>query len=198
MEGNTHALANRPAEAEMSFRKALARSGGQPRPEVAGLLGALGETLGDQCRFDEAAKCLEGSIRLGDSVIGSARIDLAELLLKQGAEPARALQLIEEARRIAKGPVAAKVAPMRSGLCAWALALLGRSREADEAIARAMEVRREPYAAMFASTRWYAAMALVAMDRKEKAIEEFRTASAADPRGKYGALALQQLHELGA
>jgi hypothetical protein len=198
MEGTTHGLANRPADAEVSIRKALALSGGRPRRELAGLLGSLGESLGDQRRFDEAAKCLEGSIRLGDNVVGSARIDLAELLLKQGAEPSRALQLIEEALQIAKGPVAAKVAPMRAGLRAWALALLGRRHEADEAIARAMEVRREPYAAMFASTRCYAAMAFVAMDCKEKAIEQFRAARDADPRGKYGALALRQLQELAA
>jgi hypothetical protein len=67
---------------------------------------------------------------------------------------------------------------------------------ADEAIARAIVMRRGTHAPMFASTRLYSAMALLAMDRKEKVIEYLRTAREADLNGKYGALAIRQLQQL--
>jgi DnaJ-domain-containing protein 1 len=38
-------------------------------------------------------------------------------------------------------------------------------------------------------------MALLAMDQPEKAIEHFRAAYEADPKGKYGARALQQIKQ---
>jgi hypothetical protein len=48
---------------------------------------------------------------------------------------------------------------------------------------------------LFATTRLKAGMALLAMEQPEKALEHFRAAYEADPKGKYGARALQQMKE---
>jgi len=197
MEGLTHSLANRPAEAEQCFRKALATSHTSSRPVRASLLGCLAETLQDQGRLEEAGKCWQASIEMGDNILGTARLGQAELLLDQGIEPQKALELVDEAMRIAKGPVAAKVEPSRWATRAWALALLGRRQEAEQAIERALRVRRETQAASFATTRLKVGMALLAMDQPEKAIEHFRAAYEVDPKGKCGAQALQQIKQHG-
>lgn len=193
MEGLTHVMANRPEAAERCLRTALARSGGTSRATRVGILGPLGEAMKDQGRDQEARQCLQGCIDMGDNILGSCRIDLAELLLKKALEPERALELVDEAMRMAKGPVAPKVEPSRSATRAWALALLGRRQEATEAIERAMRLRRDTYAPLFADTRLKAAMAMLAMDQKENAIAQFRAAHEADPHGKYGAEALRLL-----
>jgi tetratricopeptide (TPR) repeat protein len=198
MEGLTHALANRSAEAERCYRQALVKSHTGSRAFRAELLGRLGDVLTDQGRYEEAKKCLQGCIGMGDNIVGSARVDLAELLLKQGSEPGTALELVDEAMRIAKGPIAAKVEPSRWAVRAWALALLGRRQEAEQAIERALVVRRSTLRALFASTHLKVGMALLAMDQPEKAIEHFRAAYEADPKGKYGARALQQIQRHGA
>jgi len=198
MEGFTHSIANNPTEAERCFRKALAGASDIPRSDRAGLLGSLGDALKDQGRYEEARKCLECSIEMGDNTAGSARFDLAELLLRQGTEPLRALQLVDEAIRMAKGSASGKVRPSRLARRAWALALLGRRQEAEQAIEHALLVRREAGAPLFASTRLNVGMALVAMDRPEKAIEHFRAAYEADPKGKYGTRALEQIKKRSA
>jgi hypothetical protein len=72
---------------------------------------------------------------MGDSE-GTGRVSLAELLLAQGTEPQKAFDLIDEAMR-AKGNTARRLEGGRWAHKAWALALLGRRREADEAIERA-------------------------------------------------------------
>jgi tetratricopeptide (TPR) repeat protein len=97
--------------------------------------------------------------------------------------------------RVAKGPVAAKVEPSRSATRAWALALLGRRQEAEQAIERAVRVRLETQAASFATTHLKVGMALLAMDQPEKAVGHFRAAYDADPTGKYGARALQKMKQ---
>ncbi|HEY1184303.1 MAG TPA: hypothetical protein VGE89_08960 [Bryobacteraceae bacterium] len=70
-----------------------------------------------------------------------------------------------------------------------------RRQEAEQAIERAVRVRLETQAALFATTRLKAGMALLAMEQPEKALEHFRAAYEADPKGKYGARALQQMKE---
>jgi tetratricopeptide (TPR) repeat protein len=198
MEGTTHGLANRPAEAEGCYRQALAGSRGSSGPDLAGLLGCLAESLEDQGRYEESRRCRQAAIDMGDNILGSSRHSQAELLLRQGTEPQRALELVDEAMRIAKGPVAAKVEPSRSATRAWALALLGRRQEAEQAIERALLLRGDAMAGSVASTRIKVGMALAAMDQPDKALEHFRAAYDADPKGKYGARALQQIERLGA
>ncbi|HEY1185494.1 MAG TPA: tetratricopeptide repeat protein [Bryobacteraceae bacterium] len=199
MEGLSHALANRPAEAERCYRLAFVKGYAaltslvNPRSDRAGLLDSLGESLGDQRRYEEAQKCLQASIEMGDTNSGSSRIDLAELLLEQGNEPLKALELVDEAMRIAKGSVAARAEPWHLATRAWALAVLGRRPEAEQAIERVLRLRSETYASLFANTRLNVGMALLAMGQPQQAIEQFRAAYQADPKGKYGARALQQI-----
>jgi hypothetical protein len=195
MEGLTHSLANRPAEAERCYRQGLARAHDTTRSDQSMLLGCLAESLEEQGRYEEARKCRQASIDMGDNVLGTARHGMAELLLEQGTEPLRALELTDEAMRVAKGPVAAKVEPSRSATRAWALALLGRRQEAEQAIERAVRVRLETQAASFATTHLKVGMALLAMDQPEKAVGHFRAAYDADPTGKYGARALQKMKQ---
>lgn len=135
---------------------------------------------------------------MGDNQLGSSRVDLAELLLTQGGEPAKALQLVDEARKIAKGAIARRVDPLRQATRAWALALLERNQEAGEAIGHALRPDKETHAALFAATRHNVARALLAMGEKSKAADQLRAASEADPQGKCGAGARQQLRELTA
>jgi tetratricopeptide (TPR) repeat protein len=201
MEGFIHSLANRPAEAERCYRQALVKGYASltsllnPRSHRASLLGSIGEALRDQGRYDEAKKCLQASIEMGDTNSWSSRIGLAELLLEHENEPLKALELVDEALRIAKGRIAARVEPWHLATRAWALALLGRRQEAEQAIDRVLHLRRETYAALFANTRLNVGMALLAMDQPQRAIEHFRAANQADPKGKYGARALQQIQQ---
>ena len=201
LEGDALSFAGRPAEAEPCYRQALAKSCvslASSRSVRAALLGSLGEVIADQGRYEEATKCLQASIEMRDTEEGNAWMVSAELLLNQGTEPEKALELADEAMRAAKGRVAAKVKPRHSATRAWALALLGRRQEAEQAIAQAMLLRRETHAGQFANTRLNVGMALVAMEQPEKAIEHFRAAYEADPKGKYGARALQQIRRHGA
>lgn len=158
-------------------------------PDVPG----PGEALADQGRYEDARKCLQNAIEMGDTPLGSSRVDLAELLLKRGTDPQKALDLIDEALRVAKGRIAARLEPSRWAARAWALALLGRRQEAGHAIERALRACPVTYAPLLASTRLHVAMALLAMEETGKAIEHLRAARDEDPNGKYGALALQQL-----
>jgi tetratricopeptide (TPR) repeat protein len=112
-------------------------------------------------------------------------------------EPLKALELVDESMRRVRRPLAAKAEPSRSAMRAWALAMLSHRQEAEQAIELAMRARRETGASLFARTRLNVGMALAAMDQPEKAIEHFRAAYDADRTGKYGALALQQLKQLG-
>jgi tetratricopeptide (TPR) repeat protein len=71
--------------------------------------------------------------------------------------------------------------------------VLGRRPEAEQAIERVLRLRSETYASLFANTRLNVGMALLAMGQPQQAIEQFRAAYQADPKGKYGARALQQI-----
>jgi len=196
--GVTYALAGRPSEAEAYIRTVLANTQANAPANQCSLLGCLAEAIGDQGRLEEARRCLEASVAIGDDVLGSSRVDLAELLLQQGSEPLRALRLLDEALSIAKGPIGRLLAPARASSRAWALALLGRRDEAAAAIETSMTFRREAQAALFADTRLKAGMALLVMDQQDKALEQFRAAREADSQGKVGARAARQIELLRA
>ncbi|MGA2435223.1 MAG: tetratricopeptide repeat protein, partial [Bryobacteraceae bacterium] len=195
MEGITHGLANCPAQAEECYRAALARALAGARSQRIRMLGCLAEAMSDQGRNEESQQCRQNAIEMGDTKVGTVRAGLATLLLKQGTEPQRALDLLDEAMRIAKGPAAAKVMPMRLADRAWALALLGRRQEAEATIEQALRALHGSPRLFVASTHLSIGMALVAMERTQKAIEHFRAARDADPQGKCGARALNQIKQ---
>ena len=115
----------------------------------------------DMGRYDESQQHLVKALGMGDPT-GSCRSSIAELLLRQGIQPDKALHLSSqvinesaaEAARLYRGldpvwrarPLAQNHA-FRSTLWAqraWALALLGRREEAREAIDEASQLAIKP------------------------------------------------------
>jgi tetratricopeptide (TPR) repeat protein len=144
-------------------------------------------------RYGEARNCHEAAVRLGD-VTGNSHDGVAETYLRQGIEPQKALDRIEQAIAMLASP--------RSGVRinggvlanrAWALALMGRRPEAERAIDQALNVEDSAVAPGWAGTNWRIGMALLAMEETGRAIEHFRTAAGADPHGNYGALSRERI-----
>jgi len=145
-------LAGRYAEAEQCFRTALAAES-KVKPRLRSrLLGCLGETLGDMGRYPEARQYLEAALAIGDPT-GSHRETLAVLLLRQGADPRKALEWSEQA--VAAGDDVFRdrrgvgfygrhiyriLRADRWSTKAWALAVMGRQAESQESIGIALEL----------------------------------------------------------
>jgi tetratricopeptide (TPR) repeat protein len=182
-EALTLAFADRPAEAERCYRKALGMMRSYPAYPWERLHASLGYALIDLARYDEAEQCFHRAIEAGD-LTGNSQDGLAELRLVQGLEAEKALdyasQAIEHAKRRPDKPIPGAYQAHR----AWALALMGRGDEAREALAQAL---RAPVPnARGASLHWLAGMALVAMQQPEEARQHFQMGHDLDPRGKYG------------
>jgi len=186
-------LAGRAAEAEASARATLSK---RQSPRMRALdLDALGEALTDLGRFADARATLEESVAV-DVGPGGALNNLAELYLRQGIELRKALELIDRA-------VAAKVAlPMgkrmdrhqgavRLANRAWAFALLGRRREAEQSIAEARQAAVPGFLPVLAGVHWRIGMTWLALGQFTEARKEFQAAETLDPRGKYGRLGQQ-------
>ena len=198
LEGLTHSLAGQPAEAEQCLRRALAAaSQSGPPSSRRRILGCLAEVVEDLGRLEESRRLRQSAIEMGDPQ-GTARMGAAESLLAQGIEPQKALDLIEGAMRTTKGQVARKLAAGRWANKAWALAVLGRRKEADEAIQQSAGSAEPKLPAVAAYIHWTIGMALEAMERTTESREHFRIASEQDAKGKYGALALEQLNRANA
>ncbi|MGD0773966.1 MAG: tetratricopeptide repeat protein [Candidatus Solibacter sp.] len=190
-QGLVLALAGRPAEAELCYRKALGllhSASAYPRQR---LLAALGYALIDLARYDEAEQCFEEAIDAGDRT-GNSQDGLAESRVVRGVEADKALAFTTQAIEHAKGHADGRIPGSYYALQAWALALLGRTDEAGEALAQAERVP-EPNPRASASLHWRAGMALLAMRQTEEARRHFRLAYDLDPHGKYGSRCRQHL-----
>jgi tetratricopeptide (TPR) repeat protein len=190
-EGLVLALAGRPAEAELCYRKALdlVQSGdAYPRER---LLASQGQALIDLARYDEAEQCFRDALEAGDRS-GNAQDGLAEVRLVRGVEADQALAHNALAIEDAKRRTDLRVPGSYYALQAWALALLGREGEADDSLAEAVR-GPEPNARTSASLYWRAGMARLAMRQPEEARKHFQTGSGLDPRGKYGSRCRQHL-----
>lgn len=184
-------LAGRSAEAEPLLRKAIAKVPADSRYPRERLHSSLGSALLNLGRYDEAERCFNEAIGMGD-VTGNPQDGLAELRVVQGVEAEQALtyacQAIEHAkRREGRGIPAAYYAKQ-----AWALASLGRSEEARESLAEALR-SLPPGAPGRAIMCWHAGMVLLAMRETEEARQHFQTGRDADPRGAYGRRCAEQL-----
>jgi tetratricopeptide (TPR) repeat protein len=183
-EALTLSFADRPAEAERCYRKALGMAESNPNYQWERLHASLGFALIDLARYDEAEQCFHRAIEMGD-LTGNSQDGLAELRLVQGVEPEKALdyagQAIEHAKRRPDGHIPGGYHAHR----AWALGLLGRGEEAREPLDQSLRVPGpRPYG--MASQHWLAGMALAAMQQPEEARKHFQMGHRADPRGKYG------------
>jgi tetratricopeptide (TPR) repeat protein len=194
LEGIIQQMAGRGAEAEQCLRGALSEARSATPEFRSRALCCLGFTLTDLGRYEESQRCMESVLAMGDKT-GSARIGIADMLLEQGKEPEKALALIEEAIKIKKSRLAL---PERMGSKAWALALMGRQREMDEAVATALGATDQSLKAVAASVHRRIGKALVAAQRVAEAIEHFRTAVRSDPQGQIGTLSRLELERLGA
>ena len=226
LKGMELARAGRPAEAERYFCNALARAKVPPDDQVR-LLVCLGDALMDQGRYAESQQCLTTAMELGDPT-GSCQSSTAQLLLLQGREAQKALEMAEKGLELSAAGSpgnyphdwSERIGKLaRSGFLAqkaWALASLGRSRDAHETVEEALQLLEEAQAGgpeskaapMFGpdllsvmrlgacETRWRAGMALLAMQETDKAEAQFGMAYDTDPKSKYGLLARQQLKQL--
>jgi tetratricopeptide (TPR) repeat protein len=142
--------AGRPAKAERCFRKALARGSRVPIPTQVRLLVNLGDSLMDQGRYKESQECLDRALELGDPT-GGCNSSIAALLLLQGAQPQKALDMADKALELLSLDLDDKLQSWwlqswrgewllnlsratLSAQRAWALALLGRQPDARQAI----------------------------------------------------------------
>ena len=190
-EGLILALAGRPAEAELCYRKALDLVQGDSHYPCQRLLASLGYALIDLARYDEADQSFQHAIEAGDQT-GNSQDGLAESRLVRGVEADQALAYTTQAIEHAKGRADGRVPGAYYALQAWALALLGRADEVGEALAQAIRVP-EPNPRTSASLHWRAGMALAALRQTEEARKHFRMAYDLDPRGKYGSRCRQYL-----
>jgi hypothetical protein len=81
---------------------------------------------------------------------------------------------------------------------AWALALMGRQREMEDAVATALGEIDPSLKAVVASVNWRIGKALVAVQMAAEAMDHLRTACQADPQGDNGAIARLELERHGA
>ena len=210
--------AGRPFEAELCYRRALVkRSSVSVRVRVR-LLSNLGESLMDQGHYGEARECLNRALASGEPM-GSCITSMARLLLLQGTEPQKALEMADKAMELPSYALDGAAFPLNLAtawaLRAWALALLGRQREARQGIERAVDSMAAVLAGTpshyktkplyvpdhhaivrlgVSETQWTIGMALLAMQDTVEAGVHFRVASDTDPKGKYGKLALQRIN----
>ena len=172
-------LAGRYEEAEETLRRAVARL--RSRTAQAQALESLGDALLERGRYDEAWRSYEAAMRAAPSFRRPYR-GMAELVLRQGRDPGRALECIEKIE--GKGT--------RDDYCslkAWALAELGRGSEVEAAVAEAIRKTNLKSRPDVATTYRRLGLAMQAMDRQAEAEEYLKKAVDAGPHGRWPALA---------
>ena len=201
LQGTVLSLAGHFEEAEQCCRRAVGKSleaGG-----VSGIrplaLDRLASVLMDLKRFEEAHQLLEEALHR-DPHFAPAQSDLAELLLMEGKEPQRALELIDGV--LAGSPSAAYEGPGRdlrseaTALRAWALAACDRKAAAEAAIRSALYGGDQKFRPVVAANYWRIGMALEALHDHNAAVTHFHAAINVDHDGKYGKRAQQQLNSV--
>ncbi len=108
-----------------------------PRPPDAALELSLARSARTQGRVEDEAEHLERAIE-GDPGAVEARLDLAGVLLRRGADLARAATLLDDAERL--GGPGARLLRLRGWLCE----LRGDDAGAVEAYARSLAERPDP------------------------------------------------------
>ncbi len=159
----------------------------------------LGQVLMAQGRFDDARRAFEAAIQLKPSR-SAASAGLAEVRLRQGVETAQALADAERAlllygSSLAERKGARERPAVIRGNQAWALARLGRSAEALQAIEAGAREMSPTYMPEVAGFYWRAGMAMLAIENVSTAIAHFRRAAELDPDGYYGKLAVKHLSQ---
>jgi|SRR5271157_1211372 len=201
-------FSGRAAEAEPILRELV-----KPAHDAADrLMGSerLGRVLLALGRYEDAREAFETAAELRPTR-SAAFSGLAEVRLRQGADPLEALADAERAlenHRTARTESASRerLASIR-GNQAWALAVLGRNAGAEEAIQAGRDEMDPEYRPEAAGFYWRAGMAMLAIQNASEAAgipmrarqessaaaAYFRQAAELDPHGYYGGLAAEHL-----
>jgi len=200
-KGTVLSLAGRQAEAEALLRDGLVKADGQNRGAQAMLLENLGDVLLRQGRYAEADAAYAGSTEILPDR-GNAYGGRAEVLLRQGQDPQRALKLVDQAiglkratflgRRIDRHVLGEMWANQ-----AWALARLGRHAEADAALEQAFQDTDRRFKPGLAAINERAGHLLLLRGDRSGAIKRWLAAREIDPQGVAGRMAVRALSELG-
>lgn len=196
--------AGRHQEAEQCLRQVLAAPQGKT-PQVQSMaLDGLGYVLMEQERYEEAIQAFEGAIAILPQV-SDPYGGLAELYLRQGVQPQRALELANQAlqrkqqsaksflvRWLGGGEIAALHATQ-----AWALALMERPAEAEQAMAQALSRIDRDDKKTSAALYYRAGQVMRLLDDQAAAVEHLGRARQLDPKGNAGRLAARAMREIG-
>jgi tetratricopeptide (TPR) repeat protein len=188
--GHILLTAGRFREAEEMLRRAVA--GLRSRAAQAHALEFLGDAMLEQGRNDEALRSYEAALHAAPGFRRPYR-GMAELVLRQGREPARALEYVENI----VGPSGPSWNRWTSNgqatddywsLKAWALAELGRGAEVALAVAEAIRKTNPKSRPDVSATYRRLGLAMKAMDRQTEAEEYFKKVTDADPQGRWSPL----------
>jgi len=140
-------------------------------------------------KLDEAQELLEGALRINNRQ-GAIFDTLAEVHLRRGDNPERALELIERALALGTPLMAHLVASdtpsVVQGNYAWALAAVGRYAEADQALEATFALARRGYPREMAGAHYRAGQVKRLQGDREQAQVHFAAGARLDPDGHYG------------
>jgi tetratricopeptide (TPR) repeat protein len=195
LQGIVLSLGGMPEEAERRCRRALRRSSGA-RTRFA--LDRLATVLADLGRYEEARPFLEEAVELYDD-FDLANADLAELLLLEGFDCERALDLVERAMVVDPSPASYSVGRLIDAewmaLRAWALAGVGRRLDAEICAQRTLDRVAQKSHPAAAGVYWRLGMALERIADDNAAVHHSQNAAMVDAQGKYGILANLQIEQ---
>jgi Flp pilus assembly protein TadD len=195
--GHLLLLAGRFREAEEVLRRAVA--GLRSRNNQANALEYLGDALQEQGRPDEARRSYEAALHAAPGIRRPYR-GMAELVLRQGRDPAQALEYVDRiVGQAGRSPIPSTISGQAKddywSLKAWALAEMGRGGEVAAAVAEAIRVTNPKSRPDMAATYRRLGLAMRALDRQAEADEYLKKARDADPKGRWSALASAALSE---
>jgi tetratricopeptide (TPR) repeat protein len=199
MSGHILLLAGRYREAEDALRRSFTSSHAAATYGMA--LEYLGDTLMEEGRYDEAQRSFEAALHTFTWLRRPYR-GMAEMLLRQGKDPQKALQYVEsiiDFAGLSQLQIKNNGRPQDDywSLKAWALACAGRSSEVAGAIESALKATSPKCLPDLAATHYRAGMAMQALGNVSEAKEHFRRAVEYDPQGRRGKLASAAMHDVG-
>ena len=197
MSGHILLGAGRYREAEDALRRSFTSSHAAATYGMA--LEYLGDSLMEQGRYDEAQRSFEAALHTFTWLRRPYR-GMAEMLLRQGKDPQKALQYVEsiiDFAGLSRLQIKNNGRPQDDywALKAWALASIGRSSEVAAAIENALKATSPKCLPDLATTHYRAGMAMQALGNVSEAKEHFRRAVEFDPNGRRGTLASAALKE---
>jgi tetratricopeptide (TPR) repeat protein len=191
LSGHILLLAGRYPEAEDALRRSFTSSHAGATYGMA--LEYLGDTLLEERLYDEALRCFEAALHTLTWFRRPYR-GMAEMLLRQGKDPQKALQYVEsiiDFAGLSQLQIRNNGHPQDDywSLKAWALASMGRSSEVAGAIENALKATSPKCRPDLAATHYRAGMAMQVLGNISEAQEHFRQAVEFDPNGRRGTLA---------